>query len=310
MSVSSSPGALLRDVARLYVRAQRAQATCRDGASTVQCHVLTELSRHDGLSLQALVQRLGLDKAWLSRAVDALVDDGSVAKKPSQQDRRSVHLSLTRRGRARTAKLELALNSHAAQLLDSIPPERHAQIQESLHWLLGALQQGVFTDTPVSPCTGSLSGQPAAAPKALTLRPARRTDWSAIKRLLTAAKLPLDGAREHLGQFVVGVWDTQVVCAAGLEVYGSTALLRSVVVDEAARGQACARPLLAQLVQQGRAQGVRKLFLLTTTAADYFSRLGFKAINRKAVPATLRQSHEFQGACPDSAIAMVLRLDT
>jgi len=211
---------------------------------------------------------------------------------------------------ARAAKLEHALNGHAASLLDSIPAERHAQIQESLHWLLGALQKGGPAEQPVSPCTGNGGGQPTAAAKALTLRPARRTDWVAIKRLLTAANLPLDGARDHLGQFVVGLWAAQLVCAAGLEVYGSVALLRSVVVDEAARGQGCARPLLAQLEQQGRAQGVRKLYLLTTTAAAYFSRLGFKTVHRRAVPAAILQSREFQGACPDSAVAMVLRLES
>lgn len=140
MNATSPPGALLREVARLYVRAQRAQASCGDGASTVQCHVLTELARHDDLTLQGLVQRLGLDKAWLSRAVDALVEDGAVVKSANPQDRRSVNLNLTRRGRGRAQKLELGLNGHAGKLMEAIPQERHAQIQESLQLLLGALQ--------------------------------------------------------------------------------------------------------------------------------------------------------------------------
>lgn len=87
------------------------------------------------------------------------------------------------------------------------------------------------------------------------------------------------------------------------------ALLRSVVVDAAARGQGCAHQLIAELVQNGRRQGVSQLFLLTTTAAAYFTPLGFRAISRKAVPLAVRQAREFQGACPDSAISMVLRLD-
>ncbi len=150
MPAPTSLGSLIRDVARLYVRAQRAQAACRDGASTVQCHVLTELFRQDGLTQQALVQRLGLDKAWLSRAVDALVGDGAVVKKPSPKDRRSTNLSLTRRGRARAEKLEQGLNGHASQLMAAIPQERHAQIQESLQLLLQALQPNGLAETSAS----------------------------------------------------------------------------------------------------------------------------------------------------------------
>ena len=36
------------EFARLYVREQRQQARRGDGASTVQCHVLTELLRQPG----------------------------------------------------------------------------------------------------------------------------------------------------------------------------------------------------------------------------------------------------------------------
>ncbi len=139
-TVADLAGPLLREVARLYVRAQRTQVACCDGASNVQCHVLTELLRADGLTQRALVERLNLDKGWISRAVDALVADGAVDKRQSERDRRSVNLSLTAAGRARAGKLERQLNGHAAALLDAIPAEHHAQVQQSLHLLLQALQ--------------------------------------------------------------------------------------------------------------------------------------------------------------------------
>jgi DNA-binding MarR family transcriptional regulator len=146
-----TPGILLREVARLYVRKQRAQASCRDGASTVQCHVMTELLRQDGLTQQILVERLGLDKAWLSRAVDALVEAGAVRKQASPIDRRSVNLSLTRKGRSRAKKLELELKGHAVQLMDAIPKSKHAQIAESLQLLLVALGAGADVSLCVGP---------------------------------------------------------------------------------------------------------------------------------------------------------------
>jgi DNA-binding MarR family transcriptional regulator len=52
-----------------------------------------------------------------------------------------VQLSLTPLGRVRAEKLEQALNAHAAQVFDSIPAEKHAQIMDSLAILFEALNK-------------------------------------------------------------------------------------------------------------------------------------------------------------------------
>ncbi|RFP09561.1 MULTISPECIES: arsenic resistance N-acetyltransferase ArsN2 [unclassified Duganella] len=280
---------LLREIVRLYVRDQRKQAKCGDGASTVQCHVLTELLREEGLPQQALAERLGLDKGWISRAVDTLVTEGCISKQASEQDRRSVVLSLTPAGRTRARQLEQQLNDHAAQLLAQVSQDHHAQVQESLRLLLNAL---------------TLAPTDRAECGATALRPATRRDWPQIKRMLLEEGLPQDGAQEHLAQFVVGESDGKLVCAGGLEVYGVNALLRSVVVKAGSRDQGWGRQLLTCLTEQASGLGVTTLYLLTTTAASYFSNLGFVVVSRKRIPDQLYQSHEFQGACPASATAM------
>lgn len=139
MPSKPSSGSLVREVSRLFVRSQRAQTSCVDGASNVQCHVLTELLRVDGITQQALAERLSLDKAWISRAVDSLVGDGVVSKLPHDLDKRSVQLSLTPLGRVRAEKLENALNAHARQVFDQIPAEKRAQVLDSLNVLFEAL---------------------------------------------------------------------------------------------------------------------------------------------------------------------------
>ncbi|MDE3230873.1 MAG: hypothetical protein KGO05_13425, partial [Chloroflexota bacterium] len=48
--------------------------------------------------------------------------------------------------------------------------------------------------------------------------------------------------------------------------------------------------------------------LLTTTAADYFTRFGFRAIPRAETPTPIRASLEFRETCPDSATVMLLAL--
>ena len=51
------------------------------------------------------------------------------------------------------------------------------------------------------------------------------------------------------------------------------------------------------------------MYLLTTTAEDYFPRFGFEVIDRSEADERLKESAEFRGACPDSAVCMRLSLD-
>ena len=144
--------------------------------------------------------------------------------------------------------------------------------------------------------------------KELTFRRAAAADWPAIASLLQAANLPLDGAADHLENFLLGMEGGRLLCIAGLEQYGAMALLRSVTVDASLRGAGIGQLLLDKLRQQAKAQGVRELYLLTTTAAGLFGKRGFSVISRADVPAALQASREFQGVCPASATAMVARL--
>jgi DNA-binding MarR family transcriptional regulator/N-acetylglutamate synthase-like GNAT family acetyltransferase len=285
---------LLREITRLYVREQRKHAKCGDGTSTVQCHVLTELFRDEGLSQQTLVGRLGFDKGWISRAVDALVADGCIERRPNPEDRRSTLLFLTPSGRHRAGSLEQNLNLHASQLLNSLPADSHRQIEDSLQMLLKAL---------TCPSAG------AGACASLELRPALDSDRVFIERMLIQEGLPLDGVQEHLADFAVGELDRRVVCAAGFEFYGTDALLRSVVMSPAERGKGRGKQLISYMVEYAAARGVTRLYLLTTTAAAYFSKMGFVHVDRALLPQALQQSRELQGACPASASAMSLRVD-
>lgn len=140
MPIPDDPALMVRELSRLFVRSQRAQSASVDGASNVQCHVLTELLRVDGLTQQALAERLSLDKAWISRAVESLVSDGVVQKSPHESDGRSMKLSLTALGRIRAEKLEQTLNAHAIRMFEHIPTAQHAQIHDALAILIEALQ--------------------------------------------------------------------------------------------------------------------------------------------------------------------------
>jgi len=141
-----------------------------------------------------------------------------------------------------------------------------------------------------------------------TIRRATATDRASVEALLTAAALPIDGVAEHLASFFVAEDEGRIVGAAGLEVHGDAALLRSVVVAEEATGTGLGSRLTRRVLDEAHARGARAVYLLTTTAADFFPRFGFERVARGDVPKQVHASHEFRASvCPTSAIVMVRR---
>jgi arsenate reductase len=139
----------------------------------------------------------------------------------------------------------------------------------------------------------------------LALRPACELDWPSIEALLKVNSLPIDGVREHLGAYIVATADDMVVGTAGVELYGEAGLLRSVAVLPEWQKQGIGTVMLERIVADARTRGLSRMYLLTTTAADYFAGLGFTLQPRDSAPAALQVSAEFRGACPASAVLMV-----
>ena len=142
LSSAPLPGELLREVARLYTRAQRAVADCCR-TSTTQCHLLVELGRSGPVPLNELGARLSLEKSWVSRAVDGLVERGWASKEPNPHDARSWLVTLTADGEDRVRELNATLDNHAARVLEPLSPRDRATVEKSLLLLLKALREDV-----------------------------------------------------------------------------------------------------------------------------------------------------------------------
>jgi amino-acid N-acetyltransferase len=140
--------------------------------------------------------------------------------------------------------------------------------------------------------------------RCLSLRRAGQADHEAVATLLRNLELPTEGVAEWMDQFWVAEHQGLVVGVAGMERYGDGGLLRSVAVAPSWRGSGLGRALIDRVLEEGRTAGVREVYLLTTTAEHYFPRLGFACVDRETVPAALRVSAEFTGACPASAVVM------
>jgi amino-acid N-acetyltransferase len=138
----------------------------------------------------------------------------------------------------------------------------------------------------------------------MVIHAAEARDLPAVRRLLASQQLPVDGVDEHVSTMVVARRGSEVVGAAAVELYADGALLRSVVVDPAARGQGLGHRLSEAALSIAKDRGTHTAFLLTTTAEKFFPKLGFEPIVRDDVPASVQASIEFQSACPASAVVM------
>ncbi|HET7458710.1 MAG TPA: arsenic resistance N-acetyltransferase ArsN2 [Gemmatimonadaceae bacterium] len=163
--------------------------------------------------------------------------------------------------------------------------------------------------TSASSETRGMSAAPTSA--APSLRPATSADLAAVERLLTDAKLTTAGVAElfaeRAGDFIVAddpERGGEIVAVAGLEMCCNDALLRSVAVRPDWRARGLGHELVRRVVSEAESRGLRALYLLTTTAEHYFPRFGFARVERDAVPAEVRDTAEFKGACPASAVAM------
>ena len=149
------------------------------------------------------------------------------------------------------------------------------------------------------------SGRAASAAVRIFARPAQ----AAVLRLLGEAKLPAaDLTERHMEHFFgCGAKDAPRG-VVGVELHGPDALLRSLTVDPATRDRGCARALVARAERHAGRHGARRVYLLTTTAADFFARLGYKRLERGETPASIRESKEFSSLCPVSSVLMTKEL--
>lgn len=138
----------------------------------------------------------------------------------------------------------------------------------------------------------------------ILIEKATDADAGDILELLKRASLPTDGVLLHLPTLLIARRIGRIVGTVALEIYPEGGLLRSVAVDASLRGHGLGHRLTEAAIREAEARRLPALYLLTTTAEDFFPRFGFVRVTRDEVPASVRQSVEFTAACPDSAVVM------
>lgn len=142
----------------------------------------------------------------------------------------------------------------------------------------------------------------------LILRKAQENEYRAIIHLLASNALPTSDIYEKNITLFVGVQKDEIIATIGIEIYENVALLRSLCVKEGYKNLKVGEKMLSYLITLCKHENIEALYLLTTTAEDYFTRHGFRKIGRENTPQSIQKTREFKDICPSSAVIMCLKL--
>ena len=139
----------------------------------------------------------------------------------------------------------------------------------------------------------------------ITVSGVRPGEHSAIKTLISECGLTVeDITSDKLPHFLVARRGEEIVAVVGLEIAGKDALLRSLAVCEPYRRRGVGAKLTRAIERYAFSQAVETLYLLTMTAELFFAGQGYERTDRKAAPAAMQATREFQSLCPAAAVCM------
>lgn len=133
---------------------------------------------------------------------------------------------------------------------------------------------------------------------------ATEKDLEEVQKILSDFELPFKDISNHLENFILAHKNGELIGVIGLEIYQTKALLRSLSVKKDFRNFGVGKLLVDKITEFAKSRGVKQVFLLTTTAEEYFQKFGFKNFSRKDVPSQILQTKEFASLCPSSAICL------
>jgi UDP-N-acetylmuramate: L-alanyl-gamma-D-glutamyl-meso-diaminopimelate ligase len=136
-------------------------------------------------------------------------------------------------------------------------------------------------------------------------------DRPGVNALLEGYQLPAVIASETVDTLVVRNPEGVITATVSLQSVGDAAFLFGLAVDPARRGQGLGWVMGDTVLRLARTLGVRRVYLITTNAADFFgSRLGFRPVDMDGIDPGIRDTANFQASASfDGAVCMELALD-
>jgi len=148
--------AAVAELVRVYQFRDRDRICCHD-ISVTQCYALETLVEHAPMRLNALAERLFLDKSTTSRVVASLVKKGYVAQAADDADARATALHVTAGGRRLHKRITEDLIEQQKALLQDLEPDVRDAVVEVIRGLARAadsrFRTGVSVGSRAAACT-------------------------------------------------------------------------------------------------------------------------------------------------------------
>jgi len=255
--------------------------------SLAEARVLYELAHRDKPAATELAHELALDAGYLSRILRGFERRRLIRRTPSKADRRQSHLSLTERGRAAFAPLNVRSRADIGAMLDRLGPGEQRRLIEAMQTIEGFL------------------GAPAESRAAYVLRPHQPGDMGWVVHRHGALYGQEYGWDEQFEALVAGVvakfiqnfdpkrercWiaekDGEIVGSVFLVSASRTvAQLRLLLVEPKARGLGIGGHLVTECVRFARQVGYRKITLWTNSvlraARRIYEAAGFRLVRKE-----------------------------
>jgi amino-acid N-acetyltransferase len=138
---------------------------------------------------------------------------------------------------------------------------------------------------------------------------AREEDVVTIIELLKSNNLPTSDLSNGQRVFIIALKDCKTIGCVAVEVYGDSGLLRSLAVSNDFRAKGIGMKLVAEAEAWSYNNGLKCLYLLTTTASGFFPKMGWVITDRSTVPEKVTVASEFASVCPTTAVCMYKSLN-
>lgn len=117
--------------------------------SQVQSHILYELARIEGPSMQQVAETIGMDITTFSRQIQTLVKMELVEKRQSREDKRMYHLYLTEKGEKLEAEINQQMLHYLTNVFSNLSEKESDEVVDSLKILNAAMSKSSMCCKPL-----------------------------------------------------------------------------------------------------------------------------------------------------------------
>jgi len=253
-----------------------------------EARLLYELAQGGQATASALGRDLGLDLGYLSRLLQGLKRRGLVRARRAAHDGRQSLLTLTAKGRQAFAVLDLRSREATGAMLAPLPEHDRERLVGAMRTVEGLLSNKRNNKRGEIALREHRPGDLGWIVHRHGALYAEEYGWDERFEALVAGIVAkfvkhFDAARERC--WIAEIDGERVGAVLCVKQSRSTAKLRLLIVEPAARGRGLGRRLVEECIAFARTRGYRKLALWTQSnlaaARAIYKRCGFRRVQKK-----------------------------